>query len=122
MRRILILLLPALLTAACSSMEPTDDVRVRVENTSVVDFDRVVINFPAVDMDYGAVAAGESTGYEAIGQSYRYARVTATVGGNDYTLQPVDYVGERLLPNGRYTYRVSFDPVSLHLGAELVRD
>ncbi|HEX6308663.1 MAG TPA: hypothetical protein VFZ69_10775 [Longimicrobiales bacterium] len=121
MRRLPMLLFPILL-AACSSMEPTDDVRVRVQNASTVDFDRVVINFPAVNMDYGAVAAGASTDHEAIGQSYRYARVTATVSGNDYTLQPVDYTGERLLPSGFYTYVLSFDPAGPTFSAELIRD
>jgi heat shock protein HslJ len=39
-----------------------------------------------------------------VGEAYSYAYVKVTAGGDEFVLQPIDYVGESLLAPGEYTY------------------
>lgn len=95
-----------------------DRVEVRLRNESAIDFDRVVVQFPSQTEDYGAVASGEASDYRAVEMAYGYAYVEAHGRGGKYVLQPFDYVGEKLLRRGRYSYVL--DLVNDELTLELV--
>lgn len=96
-------------SAACASVTGPDEVRIRIHNTGVVDFESVVVDFPTETEDYGPVAAGDVTGYRSVDKAYRYARIEVVVAGRTLVLQPIDYVGETPLEPGRYTYRLEAD-------------
>ncbi|MGH7460908.1 MAG: hypothetical protein ACREMA_07750 [Longimicrobiales bacterium] len=119
--RLSIYLLLALVSApACTSVLGPDEVRIRVRNASVVNFESTIINFSRQNEQYGAVEAGRTTDYREIGQAYSYAYVEVLAGGNRYVMQPIDYVGEEQLKAGSYTYELSFNGNSLV--QRLVRD
>lgn len=114
----LILTLLTLLYPACQSaprykeicMNPVSavngrSVEIRIKNASDVDFDRVRVIFPARDeVDYGRVAKGALSDFHPARRAYRYAEIHATSGDREFSLQPIDYVGEQPLAPGRYTY------------------
>jgi hypothetical protein len=79
-------------------------VQIRIRNGTNVDFDSVEVRFPNQTGRFGAVAVGETSGYRRVNGAYRYAYVEARAGDKRYVVQPIDYVGESLLAEGRYTY------------------
>jgi hypothetical protein len=98
------------LSACTGTFGPGGSVEIRIANQSDVDFDVVIVGFPYGQEEYGAVSAGGVTGYREVENAYRYAYVEVHVDGDTFVLQPVDYVGEVLLPPGRYTYALDLDP------------
>lgn len=105
-RRIALLTFAALV--GCSVLAPASDVEVRIRNASGTAFDRVVVTFPEQTEDYGAVPAAGSSEYRVVERAYRYAHIAVTANGMTAVLQPTDYVGEKLLDGGRYTYALSW--------------
>lgn len=103
-RLLLLALLPVAIPACASTLDDGGLVSMRVENTSGVDFDRVVVGFPEDEVDYGAVAAGGVSGYREVERAYPYAMVEVVIDDETLRMQPIDYVGEELLEPGRYTY------------------
>jgi hypothetical protein len=95
-----------LATSSCGSVLGFGSVEIRVRNASSLDFSSVVVTFPDHTESYGALAAGQSTEYRAIGKAYRYAGIVVTVEGTSLALVPIDYVGEETLGNGEYTYEL----------------
>src|SRR5262245_12004121 len=82
-------------------------VEIRIKNASGRDFDRVRVVFPDRDeVDYGPVARGGFSAFRSARRAYRYAQIHVKAGDRDFSLQPMDYVGERDLSPGRYTYVV----------------
>lgn len=105
-------LLVTVLLASCSSVPTTmDAVEIRIANESGIRFDQVIVGFPAGQEDYGAIPARSSSGYRRIERAYRYAFIEVQVAGRKLVLQPIDYVGESLLEDGRYTYVLDVDEV-----------
>ena len=45
-------------------------------------------------------------------KAYEYAYVEIKLGDEVAVLQPIDYIGEALLPPGRYTYRFTLNAKS----------
>lgn len=102
-RRIVIILAAAI--AACTSpFGPSGDVQVRVANNSSFAFERVEVVFPENEVDYGSVSAHGVSEYVPVETAYRYAYIEVEVGGEVLTIQPIDYVGEKPIGPGRYTY------------------
>ena len=119
--RLLVCFVLALLVApACTSVLGPDEVRIRVRNATVVNFESTIINFSRQNEQYGAVEAGRTTDYREVDEAYSYAYVEVLAGGNRYVMQPIDYVGEEHLKAGSYTYELSF--IGNSLVQRLVRD
>ena len=83
---------------------PKGDVHIRIANESSFPFASVDVVFPEDSVDYGAIAANGASEYRAVSKAYQYALIIVQVGGEERRLQPIDFVGETLLPPGRYTY------------------
>jgi hypothetical protein len=66
--------------------------------------ENVRVEFPSQTEVYGAIPPNGVTGYRVIKKAYRYAYIEAVVGGEPAVIQPIDYVGERELKAGKYTY------------------
>jgi len=123
MLRSLVLLLLLGVLPSCSSVVLSEaPVEVRVVNASAVSFDRVVIGFPRQKEDYGTLAARAQSDYRAVAEAYGYAYVEVHRAGERLVLQPIDYVGERLLASGRYTYVLDLDASGQGLTLTLERD
>jgi hypothetical protein len=60
------------------------------------------------------LAAGACTEYEQPEDPvYRYTYVRFTVDGVEYTLQPIDFVGEERLDDGHWSYRLGIGDVAM---------
>ena len=121
MRRLVRVGLVVALASCDSPFGPTGDVNVRVANNSSFAFSRVEVVFPENEVDYGSVRANGVSEYEPVETAYRYAYIEVEVGGEVLKIQPIDYVGERPLGPGRYTYLLNVT-VEGHLTLEFRED
>lgn len=97
-----------LMAAACgdSTIAEPDEVQIRLENTSSFTMANISVSFPDERVEYGDLVPGETGRYRTLSRAYRYAPLEAVIDGKTALGQPIDYVGEEFLANGRYTYRV----------------
>jgi hypothetical protein len=82
---------------------------VRVQNATGADLDEVRVYVPTSEQEpvaFGPVASGALTEYRELPVAYRYVRVEASGPAGSFMLHPYDFVGERPLRPGRYTYRL----------------
>ncbi|MEM1270521.1 MAG: hypothetical protein AAGI08_10785 [Bacteroidota bacterium] len=100
----LFLLVLFLFTVAGCDLFGSDPVRLRIENASSLDFDSVSVGFTSDDVEYGAIEAGQTSGYREFDTAYRYGGVTVEAAGQRYDIVPFDFVGERPLEAGEYTF------------------
>ena len=113
------------LFTSCSKEEKPDGVYIRVENSSSVDYSEILISSGFETVEFGVVQAGNTSEYKEFETAYRYGYVNLLADGEEFVIQPIDYVGETPLSNGYYTYKLSLDtsnPSSKFLGLELVVD
>lgn len=106
MRSLLIAAVAALLIVSVGCDQGGSDpgaVLLRVANESGVEFQSVLLRFPAVEATYGPVAAGETSDYRPLEGAYRYGYIEVEAADETYVLQPVDFVGEEPLDSGLYT-------------------
>lgn len=96
---------------------PTEGVLIRIENTSKYNFKdiKVVINEERL---YGALSPREKSTYQSFSMAYRYAYIELKIRDKLYVLQPIDYLGEEELKEGKYTYQLNVDNIS-SLGRQL---
>lgn len=94
----------AMLNPAC---EKTNLVLIRVENATGHEITDVFVSGPKDAHDYGMVENGEKSDYQLYEEAYRYAFCTFKIVDQEFTIQPIDFVGESLLKPGKYTYRLT---------------
>lgn len=94
------------LTFCFWSCDKTKMVFIRVENATGHDITEVFVQGPEDEHDYGKVKAGKKSEYQLYEKAYRYAFCTFEIGDQEFRIQPIDFVGEELLKNGKYTYRL----------------
>lgn len=85
-----------------------EGIQIRIENTSSYTYKDVLVKL-SEDRHYGTLAPGEKSAYQTFTTAYRYAYVELKIGDKTYVLQPIDYVGEEELKEGKYTYQISAD-------------
>jgi hypothetical protein len=81
-----------------------------VQNTSAADFEAVVVRSLGPPVEFGAVAAGETSLYQPFGVAFGVAHVEVETTSGTLTFDPGDLAGEPPLPGGRYTYLIAIDP------------
>ena len=94
--------------SSCKKEEGSDGVLIRVRNGSTYSFTALVVQNSRQGglASYGALAPGQISGYTPHTEAYSYSYAKATINGKDVSFVPDDYVGEKLLEPGRYTYVV----------------
>ncbi|WP_148230050.1 hypothetical protein [Marivirga tractuosa] len=100
-------------------------VNIRLANTSIYDYENIIINTTTGDVNFGDLKSGSISDYKVFETAYRYAYVKLEINGNIFRIQPIDYVGETPLKNGNYTYEIHTDSPNEEYGAlsiELVVD
>lgn len=121
MRRFL-WLMPLIAWGCALGVSPDGPVEVRVANASEIAFEGVLVDFAGEAVSYGSIGAGTASEYRRVERAYRYAYVELTAGGREHVLQPIDYVGEKTLPPGRYTYEIRLFEGSPYLSLTLRTD
>jgi hypothetical protein len=111
------LLLCLCLLLGCAACQKDGDatpggVAIRVRNASPYVFESVLVNTSGGEHTYGALATGQSTSYESFASAYRYAYVKVMIDGQQVVWQPIDYVGEKKLEEGKYTYVLSIEDLA----------
>jgi hypothetical protein len=91
-----------------------DGTRIRVRNSSGVDFENVVVG----SKHYGDIKAGATTDYQTWEVAYRYAFVSLIAGSEPKGIQPIDFVREQRLGHGYFTYVLSSEEGRLDIRAE----
>lgn len=79
---------------------------IRLHNISEYDFQNVEINPLNELTQFGDLASGAKTGYQPFERAYRYAYVRLFIDGNEFIIQPIDYIGETPLGPGTFTYKI----------------
>jgi hypothetical protein len=84
---------------------------IRVENRSGMDFRDVVVN----GKQFGDIKAGAFTHYQVMEQAYKYARVSLSTDSGQLRITPFDYLGERQLGMGNFTYVLTIQDGGLRI-------
>ncbi|AII53012.1 hypothetical protein [Hymenobacter sp. APR13] len=105
------------LMLSCVACQKDDDaspkgVTIRVRNASPYAFESVLVNTNDGEQTYGALAMGQSTTYKSFTSAYRYAYVKVVTNGQTVEWQPIDYVGEKKLEDGKYTYVLNIEDLA----------
>ena len=106
----------AIILTGCSinnSDRDPEHVQLRIKNTGTVDFTNVRVSFTGDALSFGEVAAGEASKYRTIEVAYRYGFIEVETQEKMYRLVPIDYVGERPLKKGNYTYALKIEDGNL---------
>jgi hypothetical protein len=92
---------------SCSTVGPSGSVKIRIRNESSFTMSNIVVGWPGEEMRVNALAPGAISDYERHDSAYGYGAVSATLNGAIRQIIPIDYVGERPLDAGKYTYNLS---------------
>lgn len=93
---------------------PTE-LRIRLRNDSPSTMERITVEFRKQVEHYDSLLAGGVTEYRTVASAYRYGFVEVFIGGERHVVQPVDFVGEKPLVPGDYTWALRLDEYGLHL-------
>lgn len=109
MKRILFFIFTITMIIGCSKeqMSGQGGLEIRLSNSSQQNFKNVIVDTGTGKVSFGDLDAGKNTAYKKFSTAYRYAFVQLEINGQTYTLQPIDYVGEVPLKDGRYAYQIS---------------
>ena len=88
-----------------SSEETIRATRIRIKNTSPYDYELLLVG----NQFFGNLKSGQETEYKIFDHAYRYNFVSLAINGQVLKLQPIDYVGEKPLGHGRFTYLIGVE-------------
>ena len=103
MKKLIFLITSVFILSSCEQ-DDFGPAQIRVMNSSDTDFAEVIVNIAGTDHNYSELNSGEVSDYITFEKAYRYAYIEVSTGDQDFVLQPVDYVGETPLSEGKYTY------------------
>ncbi|MFQ5605300.1 MAG: hypothetical protein ACE5HS_18700 [bacterium] len=83
------------------------ETNLRIHNASQYDFTSVQIDPYNQLTLYGDIKHSEITAYQPFEIAYRYAYVRLFIDGNEFIIQPIDFVGETPLGKGQFTYELN---------------
>ena len=93
---------------------------IRIQNNSAYDFCNVVLNPGGRYTNYGEIKGGETSCYRIYDKAYRYAYVNLYIDGEEYIIQPIDYVGEQPLGKGAFTYLIDVSDINNSYGLSII--
>ncbi len=93
---------------------------IRIKNNSAYDFCNVVLNPEGRYTNYGGIKGGETSCYRIYDKAYRYAYVNLYIDGEEYIIQPIDYVGEQPLGKGAFTYLIDVSDINNSYGLSII--
>jgi hypothetical protein len=109
MKKILTVLLLTIIFCNCSSSNESTDLQIRISNVSEFNFENIIVNASGEKVNFGNLNSNSKSEFKAFDLAYRYAYVELEIDGESLTLQPIDYVGETPLENGKYSYELNIN-------------
>jgi hypothetical protein len=79
---------------------------------SEFDFENIKVSTTGDLVNFGNLTSNAKSEFIIFEAAYRYAFVEFQIGSETFTFQPIDYVGETLLSNGKYNYEINVNPDS----------
>jgi len=67
--------------------------------------------------NFGNINSGDFSSYQKFSSAYRYDYINVEIDGMDFTIQPIDFVGESMLEDGIYTYELDITELSEQYGS-----
>jgi hypothetical protein len=101
--QILLMLILTLTIFSCNK-EPT---YIRLKNNSTYTFNHTKASFNSSLSDFGTLDPGQVSEYKEYESSYNYGTSIVVIGQDTLWSIAIDYVGERLIEPGHYTYELS---------------
>jgi hypothetical protein len=113
----------AIVASACSNPFASDGpTRIRLRNASSFELTSVTFDPGSEALKFARIAPNETTEYTSVAHAYSYGYFDALVGGERRTLQPIDYVGERYIGEGKFTYVITIQPQTKYPLMQLIKD
>ena len=109
MNKLFYLVIISLALFGCSSEEAenSNDLKIRISNVSEFNYDNIKVSTTGNMVDFGNLNSSSKSEYKVFDSAYRYAFVEFQINEENFTFQPIDYVGETLLENGKYAYEIN---------------
>ena len=109
MKKFLILAISVfLINISCDDQDDElNGIQIRVKNDSSISFDTIQVG--GDEMVHTNIPPDDYSGYLIYESAYSYAYINIKSGEETYILQPIDFVGETVLPLGFYTYEIGVD-------------
>lgn len=110
--------------AGCNSdpFSTDDGTHIRLRNSSTFDLTSVTFRPGQAEIKFTRIEPGQTTNYIPVANAYRYGYLEVLVDGSRRVIQPIDYVGESFIGEGRFTYVISVDPSTLNPSMTMVKD
>lgn len=108
--------------ASCRAVVGDGPTEIRLENGSEFALTDVTFSAGHAPLHFESLAPGERTAYATVDRAFGYGYLEVVVQEQRRVIQPIDYVGEEPIGEGRFTFRILISPESLQPGLALVRD
>ena len=104
-------------------IQQTSSIQIRIHNASRYKFENIIVASGGSTISYEDLLFNRKSTYKTFDIAYSYAFVELQINGKTYTIQPIDYVGETVLENGNYTYKITVNSNQYQeLSLELIKD
>jgi hypothetical protein len=109
MKKFLILVISVFfINISCNDQDDElNGIQIRVKNISSINFDTIQVG--GDEMVHTNIPPDDYSGYLIYESAYKYAYINIKSAEETYILQPIDFVGETVLPLGFYTYEIGLD-------------
>ena len=97
------------------------DINIRLLNSSQLKFENITVDTSNEPTNFGDLDSGQFSEFKTFEIAYSYAYVELEIDGANRRIVPADYLGESILENGDYTYKLDIDTTdSISLTIELI--
>jgi hypothetical protein len=119
---LLALLVAAALSACENPFSNDGESLIRLKNASTFELTSVTFSPGSPRLEFPRIAPGATTEYASVRGAYSYGYLDVLVGGQHRVIQPIDYVGEDVIGEGRFTYVITIDAASRNPSVAMVKD
>ena len=110
-------------TAACGNPFGSDGpTRIRLRNASSFELTSVTFAPGSERVEFTRIGPNAITEYRSVEHAYSYGYFDALVAGVRRTIQPIDFVGESYIGEGKFTYQITIDPQTKNPNMQLMKD
>lgn len=112
----------AVATGCSNPFSSGDGTEIRLRNSSSFELTNVTFSPGQAELKFDRIRPGEATSYVPVAYAYRYGYLEALVNGSRRVIQPIDYVGESPIGQGRFTFEITVEATTLNPSTSLVKD